>query len=77
MPYVSVDVDLELDDFDNEDIIDYMERQGYEISKTIAVVADLGDPKEELRLIWEAMYLGKPYDAMVRKFVSDHTGRFL
>jgi len=75
MPYVSVDV--ELDDFDNEDIIDYMERQGYEISKTIAVVADLGDPKEELRLIWEAMYLGKPYDAMVRKFVSDHTGRFL
>jgi hypothetical protein len=77
MPYVSVDVDVELDDFDNEDIIDYMERQGYEVSKTISVVADLGDPKEELRLIWEAMYLGKPYDAMVRKFVSDHTGRFL
>jgi len=77
MPYVSVDVDVELDDFDNEDIIDYMERQGYEISKTIAVVGELGDPKEELRLIWEAMYLGKPYDAMVRKFVSDHTGRFL
>jgi hypothetical protein len=77
MPYVSVDVDVELDDFDDEDIIDYMMRQGYEVSKTIAVIDDLGDPKEELRLIWEAMYLGKPYDAMVRKFVSDHTGRFL
>ena len=75
MPYVSVDV--ELDDFDDEDIIDYMMRQGYEVSKTIATVNELGDPKEELRWIWEAMYLGKPYDAMVRKFVSDHTGRFL
>ena len=72
MPYVSVDI--ELCDFELDDLIEYIERKGYTVSDS---EGHFSEPNEELRLIWEAMYLGKPYDAMVRKFVSDHTGRFL
>jgi hypothetical protein len=72
MPYVNVDV--ELCDFELDDLIEYIERKGYTVSDSDG---HFSEPNEELRLIWEAMYLGKPYDAMVRKFVSDHTGRFL
>ena len=71
MPYINVDV--ELDDFEIDDLIDYIERKGYTVSDS----SGFSDPNEEMCLIWEAMYLGKPYDEMVRKFVSDHTGRFL
>ena len=71
MPYV----DISLNDFDVDDLIEAIEDEGY-------VVTGPGDRRsnelqEELLKIWEAMYLGKPYDAMVRKFVSDQTGRFL
>ena len=72
MPYINVDV--ELDDFEIDDIIEYIERKGYTVSNSDGYFSE---PDEELRLIWEAMYLGKPYDEMVRRFVSGHTGRFL
>ena len=75
MPYVEVEVHL--DDFDTDDMIDYLENKGYTVFQSIGSHLPMNNPTEELRLIWEAMYLGKPYDAMVRKFVSDHTGRFL
>ena len=69
MPYVSVDMDL--DEIDTDDLIEEIESRGYSVQH-------IGDiPNEQLQKIWEAMYLGKPYDAMVRKFVSDQTGRFL
>jgi hypothetical protein len=71
-----VEVEVHLDDFDTDDMIDYIERKGYTVFQSVGSLP-MGDPTDELRLIWEAMYLGKPYDAMVRKFVSDHTGRFL
>ena len=75
MPYVSVDI--ELCDFEIDDLIDYLERKGYTVSDSDGRFSEPNEENEELRLIWEAMYLGKPYDEMVRKFVSDHTGRFL
>ena len=75
MPYISVDV--ELCDFELDDLIDYIERKGYTVSDSDGHFSEPNKENEELRLIWEAMYLGKPYDEMVRKFVSDHTGRFL
>jgi hypothetical protein len=71
-----VEVEVHLDDFDTDDMIDYIERKGYTVFQSVGNLP-MGDPADELRLIWEAMYLGKPYDEMVRKFVSDHTGRFL
>lgn len=73
MPYVDAEVYVSLDDFYIEDIVDYLEEKGYTIFSSKASY----EPEEALRLIWEAMYLGKPYDEMVRKFVSDQTGRFL
>jgi hypothetical protein len=68
-----VEVEVHLDDFDTDDMIDYLENKGYAVMQSSRRRLEA----DELRLIWEAMYLGKPYDAMVRKFVSDHTGRFL
>jgi hypothetical protein len=72
-----VEVEVHLDEFDTDDVIDYLERQGYTVLHSAGSHLPMNNPTEELRLIWEAMYLGKPYDAMVRKIVSDHTGRFL
>ena len=72
-----VEVEVHLDDFDIDDMIDYLENKGYTVFQSSASHLAMNNPTDELRLIWEAMYLGKPYDAMVRKFVSDHTGRFL
>lgn len=73
MPYVDAEVYVSLDDFYTEDIVDYLGEKGY----TVISSKSYSEPGEALRLIWEAMYLGKPYDEMVRKFVSDQTGLFL
>lgn len=73
MPYRTVEIDL--DDFDTNDLIEELEDRGYSILSPNVLSSN--DIQEEMNKIWEAMYLGKPYDAMVRKFISDQTGRFL
>jgi hypothetical protein len=74
---VTADVEVDLGDFEIDDLIEVIEEEGYVVTGPFLGNHRPNDVQEEMIKIWEAMYLGKPYDAMVRKFISDQTGRFL
>lgn len=71
--YKTVEVEVDISDFDNEDLIEVLENRGYTVNKT-GYKFDEGEQIEEL---YQAIKLGKPYDELVRKFVMDHSGRIL
>jgi hypothetical protein len=73
----TVQLDIDLSDFDDIDLIERLEDRGYTITggpsgNSYSLNAD--DPITE---IYEAMKLGKPYDELVKKLVMDRTGRIL
>lgn len=41
MPTVTVDVDVDLDDYEDDDLIEEIERRGYAVTKMAAGLADL------------------------------------
>jgi hypothetical protein len=70
---VEVDVDVDLSDFDDEDLIESLEYRGYNVNKT----GYKYDGDNRIEELYQAIKLGKPYDELVRKFVMDCTGRIL
>lgn len=75
--YRTVEVEVDLSDFDDEDLIELLEDRGYVIDKATVSSGrrpEVDGPIEEL---YQAIKLGKPYDELVRKLVMDRTGRIL
>lgn len=74
--WVDVDVDVDITEFDEEDIVEHLQERGY-------VVVKSGSSAEEMEeLILEMFYafkLGRDERAMelARKIAQDHTGRIL
>jgi hypothetical protein len=75
MPYVNVDVDVQLDDFDTDDLIKELTMRG----KPVAHLENGDDADESLDKIFYAFYFGKESQAveLMRKYVQDVTGRTL
>ena len=71
--YKTVEVEVNLSDFDDEDFIEVLENRGYAVNKT----GYKFDGDERIEELYQAIKLGKPYDELVRKFVMDCTGRIL
>lgn len=71
--YKTVEVEVNLSDFDDEDFIEVLENRGYTVNKT----GYKFDGDERIEELYQAIKLGKPYDELVRKFVMDCTGRIL
>lgn len=71
--YKTVEVEVDISDFDDGDLIEVLENRGYTLNKT-EYKFDWHVSIEEL---YQAIKLGKPYDELVRKFVMDRTGRIL
>ena len=71
MPTVQVWVDVELDEFDSEDLRDELERRGKSF--------DHDDTKTEIEEMYYAFKLGKTDRALelARKICQDVTGKFL
>ena len=68
--YKEVEVDVDLDDFDTDDLIEELERRG---SGTM----DYGDGKEILQVIYEKRRLGKDYQAELEQLIYLGLGKVL
>lgn len=68
MPYVSVEVDIELDQIDTEDLVEELERRGVE--------TDLGQNiTEDIRGMYDKYILGKSIDEELRNLFYKTIGR--
>jgi hypothetical protein len=67
-------IDIDLDDFDDTELIDELRYRGYTVFKQL----DNSSPLEnQVHKIFDAMYLGKPHEELVKKLVYDVTGRIV
>jgi hypothetical protein len=60
--YQEVEVEVELDDFDTDDLIEELERRG-------SGVMDYGDGKEILNTIYEKRRLGRDYQTELDQLI--------
>ena len=70
MPYISIDV--ELDDFDDDDLIEELESRGHS-----GLVNASSDTKSALMEIYLQRRLGRPYDHLVDKLIYDVIGKVI
>jgi len=68
--YKEVEVDVDLSDFDTEDLIDELESRG-------AGTSEFGDGKELLQVIYENRRLGKDYQTELDQLIWLGLGRVL
>ena len=68
--YTEVEVDVDLSDFDTEDLVEELESRG-------AGATDYGDGKEILQAIHEKRRLGKDYQSELDQLIWLGLGKFL
>ena len=68
--YKEVEVDVDLSDFDTDDLIEELESRG-------AGVTDYGDGKEILQAIYEKRRLGKDYQAELDQLIYLGLGKIV
>jgi hypothetical protein len=68
--YTSVEVDVDLSEFDTEDLIEELESRG-------AGVTEYGDGKDVLLAIYEKRRLGKDYQAELEQLLLLGLGRVI
>jgi hypothetical protein len=68
--YTEVEVDVDLSDFDTEDLIDELESRG-------AGTGEFGDGKELLQAIYEKRRLGKDYQTELDQLIWLGLGRIV
>jgi len=68
MTYKMIEVDIELSDFDDEDLIEELESRG-KYSPT------MGDSDELIDKIFHLRRLGKPYERELDEYLYIRTGR--
>jgi hypothetical protein len=68
--YREVEVEVELDDFDTDDLIEELERRG-------SGVMDYGDGKEILEVIYQKRRMGKDYQMELDKLIWLGLGKVL
>lgn len=67
--YTEVEVDVNLNEFDTDDLIEELESRG---------VAHFGDPdvaNSTLNEIWQLRRLGKPYDYLMDQYIYQALGK--
>lgn len=68
--YTEVEVDIDLSDFDTDDLIEELESRG-------SAVTEYGDGKEVLQSIYEKRRLGQDYQAELDQLIWLGLGRVL
>ena len=64
-----IDIDVDLEDFDDEDLIEELERRGKDMSYTF------GESEELIDKIYHARRQGKPYEDLLDQYLYIKTGR--
>lgn len=68
--YTEVEVDVDLSDFDTDDLIEELESRG-------SAVTDYGDGKEVLQAIYEKRRLGKEYQTELDQLIYLGLGKIV
>lgn len=71
--YTEVEVDVDLDEFDTDDLIEELESRGHMVTD----YEDGQDHNEILYKIWELRRLGKDYDAEVEQLIYRVLGKVI
>jgi hypothetical protein len=71
MPYITTEVEIDLDDFDTEDLVDELERRGREAT-SLSI-----DDTETLMKIWQHDREGRKDEAyaLMREYVLEKLGK--
>ena len=72
MPYVTVNVDVDLDEFDTDELVEELERRGYDYN-TRGVDAD--EARVLLEQVYQARRSGEPYQAQLDQLIWSVLGR--
>jgi hypothetical protein len=72
MPYVSVDVDVDLTDFETDELIEELDRRGNDYN-THGVNAD--EARELLEQLYQARRSGEPYHDQLDQLIWSVLGR--
>lgn len=72
MPYVTVNVDVDLDEFDTDELVEELERRGYDYN-TRGVDAD--EARVLLEQVYQARRSGEPYQAQLDQLIWAVLGR--
>lgn len=72
MPYVTVNVDVDLDEFDTDALVEELERRGYDYN-TRGVDAD--EARVLLEQVYQARRSGEPYQAQLDQLIWAVLGR--
>ena len=67
--YVNVEVEIDLVEFDDDQLIEELEDRGYEVA--------VSPPQDLLTSIWMKRRLGKPYDAEVDELIYKGLGKVI
>jgi len=68
--YKEVEIDVDLDDFDDEDILEEMEKRGLAVGAT-------GDGRELLTAIWLKRRQGKDYQTELAQLIYNGLGKII
>jgi hypothetical protein len=68
--YTEVEVDVDISEFDTEDLIEELESRG-------AGTNEFGDGKELLQIIYEKRRLGQDYQTELDRLIYNATGRII
>ena len=68
--YTEVEVDVDLSEFDTEDLINELESRGSDVS-------DFGDGKEVLESIYQKRRLGQDYQTELEQLIWLGLGKFI
>jgi hypothetical protein len=68
--YTEVEVDVDISEFDTEDLIEELEGRG-------AGTNEFGDGKELLQIIYEKRRLGQDYQTELDRLIYNATGRII
>ena len=70
MPYITTEVHIELEDFDDEELIEELVDRGYYVNKPVE------DCRTPLELLYEAwVYKTGDYEDLFRKYCQQNLGR--
>jgi len=72
MPYISVDVDVDLDSFDTDELIEELERRGLDYN-TEGVDGD--EAREYLAKVYQLRRTGQNYDAALDQLIYHVLGK--
>jgi len=70
MPYITTEIDVDLSDFDTQDLIDELESRG-------EMPGFNADTDEMLNQIYELRRLGKDYDSVLDQYLYQKLGRVI